>query len=145
MSEIGSAVQEVMESYEVEINGKIFPVKAIKSLTGHDILRYHIHGTKQVPFVKNKSRQKMEEGEVFAIETFGSTGRGVLHDEVRYFKVLRCRFINVSRWEYMVTEETKRFLEPICALPLPNPFSKPSTPISGLWSSAVDILSVLEL
>ena len=82
MSEIGRVVQEAMESYEVEIDGKIFPVKAIRSLSGHDILRYHIHGNKQVPFVKNKSRQFMEEGEVFAIETFGSTGRGILHDEV---------------------------------------------------------------
>ena len=66
MSDIGAAVQEVMESYEVEIRGKTFPVKAIRNLTGHDIKQYHIHGDKQVPFVKNTSRQKMEEGDVFA-------------------------------------------------------------------------------
>lgn len=83
MSSIGSAIQEVMESYEVDINGKTFPVKAIRNLTGHDILQYHIHGTKQVPFCKNKSQQKMVEGEVYAIETFGTTGKGYLNDEVR--------------------------------------------------------------
>jgi len=66
MSEIGSAIQEVMESYEVEIRGKTHPVKAIRNLTGHDIVQYHIHGAKQVPFVKNSSREKMEEGEIFA-------------------------------------------------------------------------------
>jgi len=82
MSDIGAAVQEVMESYEVEIDGKTIPVKAVRGLTGHDILRYHIHGRKQVPFVKNKSKDKMEEGEVFAIETFGSTGKGVMRDDV---------------------------------------------------------------
>jgi len=82
MQDIGAAIQEVMESYEVEVNGKILPVKAVRSLTGHDILRYHIHGNKQVPFIKNKSRTKMEEGEVFAIETFGSTGRGIMMDDV---------------------------------------------------------------
>ena len=71
-----------MESYEVEIGGKPFPVKAIRNITGHDIRQYQIHGGKQVPFVKNDYRDKMEEGEVFAIETFGSTGRGVLHDDV---------------------------------------------------------------
>lgn len=82
MSDIGAAIQEVMESYEVEIGGKSFPVKAIRNITGHDIRQYQIHGGKQVPFVKNDYRDKMEEGEVFAIETFGSIGRGVLHDDV---------------------------------------------------------------
>ncbi|OJJ35935.1 hypothetical protein ASPWEDRAFT_156207 [Aspergillus wentii DTO 134E9] len=82
MSDIGAAIQEVMESHEVELDGKTFPVKAIRDLTGHNILRYHIHGDKQVPFIKNNSRQKMEEGDVFAIETFGSTGRGITRDDV---------------------------------------------------------------
>lgn len=82
MSDIGAAVQEVMESYEVEIRGKTYPIKAIRGLTGHDIKRYHIHGHKQVPFVKNSNRDKMEEGEVFAIETFGTTGKGRLIDDV---------------------------------------------------------------
>lgn len=82
MTDIGSAIQEVMESYEVEIGGKTYPVKAIRNITGHDILQYHIHGNKQVPFVKNNNRGKMEEGEVFAIETFGSTGKGYMSDDV---------------------------------------------------------------
>ena len=82
MSEIGAAIQEVMESYEVEIAGKVLPVKAVRNITGHDILRYHIHGGKQIPFIKNSNQDKMEEGEVFAIETFGTTGRGYLQDEV---------------------------------------------------------------
>lgn len=85
MSHIGGAIQEVMESYEVEIKGKMYPIKAIRSLSGHDIKQYQIHGDKQVPFVKNSSRQKMEEGDVFAIETFGSTGRGHLRDGVSIF------------------------------------------------------------
>lgn len=71
-----------MESYEVEINGKTIPVKAVRNITGHDILRYKIHGGKQIPFVKTASSQRMEEGEIFAIETFGSTGKGYLHDDV---------------------------------------------------------------
>lgn len=71
-----------MESYEVEIGGKVFPVKAVRNITGHDILRYHVHGGKQIPFIKNNSRDKMEEGEVFAIETFGTTGKGYLRDDV---------------------------------------------------------------
>ncbi|KKY21308.1 putative methionine aminopeptidase 2b [Phaeomoniella chlamydospora] len=82
MSDIGSAIQEVMESYEVVINGKVLPIKAVRNITGHDIKPYCIHGDKQIPFVKNSSNQKMEEGEVFAIETFGTTGRGYLRDDI---------------------------------------------------------------
>jgi methionyl aminopeptidase len=82
VSDIGAAIQEVMESYEVDIGGQTFPVKAIRNITGHDIKQYRIHGYKQVPFVKNSDQTKMEEGDVFAIETFGSTGSGYLRDEV---------------------------------------------------------------
>ena len=82
MSDIGAAIQEVMESYEVEINGRTYPIKAIRNITGHDIKQYQIHGDKQIPFVKNSSNTKMEEGEIFAIETFGTTGKGYLRDGV---------------------------------------------------------------
>lgn len=71
-----------MESYEVELpNGKTFPIKAIRGLTGHDILRYKIHGSKQVPFVTTETSQRMEEGDVFAMETFGSTGSSRIRDD----------------------------------------------------------------
>jgi methionyl aminopeptidase len=82
MDHISECIQEIMESYEVTLNGKTTPIKGIKSLSGHNILRYHIHGEKQVPFVKTRTSQRMEEGDVFAIETFGSTGRGTIRDEV---------------------------------------------------------------
>ncbi|KAG2075191.1 peptidase M24A methionine aminopeptidase [Suillus decipiens] len=76
LGEIGGAIQETMESYEVEVNGKIYPVKSIENLSGHSIGLYQIHGGKSVQLVKNDDQTKMEEGEYFAIETFGSTGRG---------------------------------------------------------------------
>lgn len=71
-----------MESYEVEINGKSFPVKAVRNISGHNIKPYQIHGGKSIPFIKNNDQTKMEEGEVFAIETFGTTGRGYTFDGV---------------------------------------------------------------
>lgn len=71
-----------MESYEIELQGKTLPVKAVRNITGHNILRYRIHGDKQVPFIKTKTNQRMEEGDIFAIETFGSTGKAYLHDDV---------------------------------------------------------------
>ncbi|KAH8432449.1 uncharacterized protein LDX57_010085 [Aspergillus melleus] len=80
ISDVSAAIQEVMESYEVEIGGKTFPVKPVRNITGHNIKAYQIHAGKSVPFIKTKDQTKMEEGEVFAIETFGTTGRGVLYD-----------------------------------------------------------------
>ena len=58
-------------------------VKAIGNLSGHSIELYKIHGTKSVLLVKNDDQTKMEEGEYFAIETFGSTGRGRVVENVR--------------------------------------------------------------
>ncbi|KAK0246117.1 methionine aminopeptidase 2-like protein [Armillaria nabsnona] len=76
LGELAGAIQETMESYEVEIGGKVYPVKPIENLSGHSINPYQIHGGKSVMLVKNDDQTKMEEGEYFAIETFGSTGRG---------------------------------------------------------------------
>ncbi|XP_026404543.1 methionine aminopeptidase 2B-like [Papaver somniferum] len=82
LCDVGAAIQEVMESYEVEINGKIFPVKSIRNLNGHSIGSYQIHAGKSVPIVKGGEQTKMEEGEFFAIETFGSTGKGYVREDL---------------------------------------------------------------
>jgi len=82
LGDVGAAIQEVMESYEVELDGKVYPVKAIRNLCGHSVGHYRIHYGKSVPSVKTADQTKMEEGEVFAIETFGSTGKGVVYDDL---------------------------------------------------------------
>lgn len=81
LGEIGGAIQETMESYEIELNGKTYPIKSIRNLNGHTIHPYSIHGDKSVPIVKTNDQTKMEEGDVFAIETFGSTGNGYVVDQ----------------------------------------------------------------
>ncbi|PWN92764.1 peptidase M24A, methionine aminopeptidase [Acaromyces ingoldii] len=81
LGEIGASIQEVMESHEFEALGKTHQVKCVKNLNGHSIDRYRIHGGKSVPIVAVPNLdQKMEEGEYFAIETFGSTGKGYVMD-----------------------------------------------------------------
>ncbi|KAL9585156.1 MAG: hypothetical protein Q9212_001681 [Teloschistes hypoglaucus] len=82
MSDIGAAIQEAMESYEVVIGGQSLPVKCIRNLNGHSIVQYSIHGSKSVPIVRGGDQTKMEEGETFAIETFGSTGKGYVRDDM---------------------------------------------------------------
>jgi methionyl aminopeptidase len=83
ISDVSAAIQEAMESYEVELpGGKTLPVRPVRNLCGHNIARHRIHGGKSIPFVRNRDQTKMEEGEVFAIETFGTTGRGYVVDDV---------------------------------------------------------------
>lgn len=76
LNDIGEAIQEVMESYEMELGSKTYPIKCIRNLNGHNIGDYVIHSGKTVPIVANGDMTKMEEGETFAIETFGTTGKG---------------------------------------------------------------------
>ncbi|XP_058449511.1 methionine aminopeptidase 2 [Malaya genurostris] len=82
LCDIGAAIQEVMESYEVELDGKTYQVKSIRNLNGHSISPYRIHSGKTVPIVKGGETTRMEENEFYAIETFGSTGRGMVHDDM---------------------------------------------------------------
>lgn len=82
LCDVGEAIQEVMESYEVELDGKTFPVKCVRNLNGHSIAPYQIHAGKSVPIVKGGEQTKMEEGEFFAIETFGSTGKGYVREDL---------------------------------------------------------------
>eukprot|EP00887_Chlorella_sp_A99_P002610 scaffold6.g2610.t1 len=70
---VSAAGIDVMESYEV---------RSIRNLNGHSIAPYRIHGGKSVPIVKGGEATRMEEGEFFAIETFGSTGKGYVREDL---------------------------------------------------------------
>lgn len=103
VGDIGAAIQEAMESYEVEIKGQSLPVKSIRNLNGHDIVQYSIHGGKSVPIVKSNDQTKMEEGEIFAIETFGSTGKGYVRDDVRCSSDGDASRLTRRRWKHRIT------------------------------------------
>ena len=70
-----------MESHEVELDGKVYPIKCCRNLNGHSIGPYQIHAGKSVPIVGGGETTRMEEGEFYAIETFGSTGRGYVVED----------------------------------------------------------------
>jgi len=82
LCDVGAAIQEVMESHEIELDGKTYQVKSIRNLNGHSISPYQIHAGKTVPIIKGGEATRMEENEFYAIETFGSTGRGYVHDDM---------------------------------------------------------------
>jgi len=82
LCDIGAAIQEVMESHEIELDGKVYQVKSIRNLNGHSISPYQIHSGKTVPIIKGGEATVMEENEFYAIETFGSTGKGYVHEDM---------------------------------------------------------------
>lgn len=77
ITEWGAQIQEVMESYEIKLDGKTYPIKAINNLGGHNIKQGIIHGGMFLPSVDMRgyfpSTYRFTEG-VYAVETFGSTG-----------------------------------------------------------------------
>jgi len=82
LCDVGAAIQEVMESHEIELEGKTYQVKSIRNLNGHSISPYQIHSGKTVPIIKGGETTLMEENEFYAIETFGSTGKGHVHEDL---------------------------------------------------------------
>lgn len=57
-----------------------FNYNPIKELGGHQIERWTVHGKKQLPELGSQGGDIMEEGEIFAIEIFASTGEGSIHN-----------------------------------------------------------------
>lgn len=73
IGEWGATIQEVMESYEITLNGKTHQINTISNLGGHNIVNGIIHGGMFLSTVGTNESYKFKEG-VYAIETFGSTG-----------------------------------------------------------------------
>jgi methionyl aminopeptidase len=76
IADYGANIQEVIESYEIILDKKIYPIKAVQNLGGHNILRGIIHGGTFLPCVKSDTTARFKEG-VYAVETFGSTGDNI--------------------------------------------------------------------
>lgn len=73
--EISESIQEIIQSYDIEEN----PIVPIEGIGGHNILKHKIHGDKLilcVPNVEIQQNQRIEEDEIYAIETYASSGFG---------------------------------------------------------------------
>ena len=71
LNTIGALIEDTIKNVGFE---------PVKQLTGHQLNEYELHGEKQVPCVSGKSEVLIEEGEVYAVETFASTGSGNVSD-----------------------------------------------------------------
>jgi len=92
LGDIGKYIQEYIESKELEIDGKILPVKSIYDLCGHKIAPYEIHAKKAVPNVYLPYyKVRMKPDEVYAVETFPTLGDGsiITEKECNHFMITK--------------------------------------------------------
>ena len=64
-----------------------FGYRPIKDLTGHNLEKYHVHGGSSIPNtpIPKGTGDEFEEGDVYALECFASTGAGNIHASSRCF------------------------------------------------------------
>lgn len=72
--ELGTVIQ-----HEIESRG----FRPVANLTGHGLSQYCLHGDPMIPNVAMTGGAVIEEGMVFAIEPFASTGTGMVSDSTR--------------------------------------------------------------
>lgn len=71
LGEVGAKIEKVI---------KVYGLRPISNLTGHNIKRYQLHGGKQVPNTKARGAAIAKVGEYYAIEPFATTGIGTVVD-----------------------------------------------------------------
>ncbi|MHA1942909.1 MAG: type II methionyl aminopeptidase [Candidatus Thorarchaeota archaeon] len=113
LNTIGALIEDTIQSAGFE---------PIKQLSGHQLNEYELHSDKQVPCVSGKSEVLVEEGEVYALETFASTGSGNITDLPRplIYQLLPVRvpvrfkgtkqFLGIARKEYKEFPFAKRWI-----------------------------------
>ncbi|MFW9925622.1 MAG: type II methionyl aminopeptidase [Candidatus Thorarchaeota archaeon] len=113
LNTIGSLIEDTIKSAGFE---------PIRQLSGHQLNEYELHSDKQVPCVSGKSEVLVEEGEVYAIETFASTGSGNISDQPRplIYQLLPVRvpvrfkgtkqFLGIARKNYNEFPFAKRWM-----------------------------------
>ncbi len=79
-----SIIKTGVKTVEVgKVTAKIirgFGYSPIKDLHGHSLEKWQLHGFKEIPNVGISSGDVFEEGDVFALECFASTGLGNIHN-----------------------------------------------------------------
>ncbi|HME50615.1 MAG TPA: type II methionyl aminopeptidase [Candidatus Lokiarchaeia archaeon] len=69
-NDIGKKINEIIKSYKYN---------PVRDLSGHTLDRWMVHGSKQIPLIAVPTGQVIEQDDVFAVETFSSTGEGTTH------------------------------------------------------------------
>jgi len=143
INDISDRINEVISSYEMELNGKIYKINSVKNLGGHDIHPYEIHGGAIIlggrhPQIPDSLRMKVDT--CYAIETFASTGKGWVENDPNLPTTLyKIKKIN-SYQNFKLTSTKKLFTHlknkydklPFCTRWLDRDFSKYKLPLEQL-------------
>ena len=63
---------EIVNSYEIELDNKLIPLKPINNIYGHSIEQWKIHGNKFIYPLKTNNTGIIEENDILAIEIYVS-------------------------------------------------------------------------
>jgi methionyl aminopeptidase len=74
----GVAVDDLSRAIESAVHAR--GLKPIRDLSGHSIQRYLLHAGKSIPNVSGLSTDRLEEGEIIAIEPFATNGAGSIEN-----------------------------------------------------------------
>jgi methionyl aminopeptidase len=113
ISEIGDLSEEIISSYEIELDGKMIPIKPINNLCGHSIKPWHIHAGKLIYPIKNNNSTKIEEDDILAIEIFTTTGSGttVLDNKSSHFMLANNYQENIKKLHYQKSKKLLSIIE----------------------------------
>ena len=105
LGDIGEYIEEFINSHEITIDNEVKKICSITDLSGHNITPYHIHGGKFVPNGKIRYNERMRENEIFAIETFPTTGNKHVFEtsEVNHFMIEKEEFDNKELFKVFKT------------------------------------------
>lgn len=108
LGDLGREIEEIITSNEIEIKGKMYQVTTCKDLCGHQILPFRIHGSKVIPNVSMNYNMRMKEGEIYAVETFPTTGNGNLKkgDNNSHLMINYARPLNLKKTEKLKSNQT---------------------------------------
>jgi len=90
LNEIGMAIEEVIVGYGFQ---------PIRNLSGHEVEKWNLHAGIIIPNYDNKNEMELEEGQVFAVEPFATTGAGKVSEGKfsRIYKVHELKSVRVGR------------------------------------------------
>jgi len=71
LGEIGKTIQQTIQGYNFA---------PVKNLSGHGLGKYEVHTKPNIPNFDNNDKTKIENGMIFAIEPFASTGAGIVQN-----------------------------------------------------------------
>lgn len=79
--EISECIEEIISSYEVDLDGDTIAIKSIKGLGGNNIEHYKAYGDKKIlssPDIDIQGDIRMNEDEIYVVRTYATTGYGII-------------------------------------------------------------------